>query len=319
MKIRIEYIILGLVVVALSLYLVFRNRDRVNYEMPSLADISAKDPDGIEVTKKNQTIKLAKSNAVWKLLPEGYRADADRVTQMLDEIVNFSIADLVSVSKNYGRYELEKDSRIRVSISKAGEVIRQFDIGKRAGLYQHVFVKIQEDERIFQAKGNFHTAFGQERQDMRDKLILSFEAAAASKIHLSVGAKNIELVKTVVAANPDKQTGTDKDSSSAGQSTINEPEIKWQLPDGTEWDPDLVDKLLEVLSDLRCLSFTETGTEMTTEYLAVTITADKEHKLQVFAKQGDDFPSASTGNEFPFILSNYWVEKIVDFAEGKTE
>ncbi len=332
MKIRFEFIILAVIAAGLTLYLIFRPRERMNYELPVVERIQEKDVYGIELIRQDKIIKVTRSDGLWRIQPEGYRADSDRVGQMMEEIGRFSIADLTSETKNYRLYELDEKSRKRVIVyGKDDKVILQFDIGKRADLYQHVYVKLEQDERIFQAKGNFHTAFGQDREDMRDKLILSFEAEAVSKIDVSMGAKQISLTKKIVPATAEDQeteisaeqsAGKDDRSTTGNQAAQpqNTTRISWQRPDGTEWDAEQVDRLLDVISDLRCLKFAEDDVPLEAAYLKATIAAaGTEHVLTVYHKQGDDFPSTSTGNEFPFILSHYWVEKIVDFIEGKTE
>ena len=86
MKIKKEYIILAIIIVALSVYLVMRRGDRTLYELPEMPQVSQKEITRLEITKGKTIIDLNKKDNSWQIAPKEYPADADKVNSMLDNI-----------------------------------------------------------------------------------------------------------------------------------------------------------------------------------------------------------------------------------------
>ena len=55
MKIKKEYVILVVIIVALSLYLILRDRDRTHYQLPTVSKIAGKDISKIEILTPDAT------------------------------------------------------------------------------------------------------------------------------------------------------------------------------------------------------------------------------------------------------------------------
>ena len=100
MKKKKELGILGIVIIALSLYLILYNPDRTRYQVPELPHLSGTDISKIEVSKGGTTILLTKKDKNWQIVPEGYLADTDKVRKILDVIEDLTLTALVSKSKN---------------------------------------------------------------------------------------------------------------------------------------------------------------------------------------------------------------------------
>ena len=60
MKIKKEYIILVIIIIALSLYLILRNPNRTFYELPEIPSVSGKNISKIEIAKTKSAIVLNK-------------------------------------------------------------------------------------------------------------------------------------------------------------------------------------------------------------------------------------------------------------------
>ena len=84
MKIKKEYIILAVIIVALSVYLVMRRGDRTLYELPQMPQISQNEITRLEITKGKTLIGLNKKDNSWYIAPKEYPADAGKVKNMLD-------------------------------------------------------------------------------------------------------------------------------------------------------------------------------------------------------------------------------------------
>ena len=97
MKIKKEYIILVVVILALSLYLFLRREDRTQYQLPKLSRGARADISKIEISKKGTAITLNKRDNIWRIVPDGYPADEGKVKDMLDTIEKLSFTAMVSI------------------------------------------------------------------------------------------------------------------------------------------------------------------------------------------------------------------------------
>ncbi len=90
MKLKKEYIILALVVIALSAYLAMRTSDRTQYELPDIPPVVAKEISKLQITRDKAIIVLNKKDDKWHIAPEEYPADGSKVKNMLSAIENLT-------------------------------------------------------------------------------------------------------------------------------------------------------------------------------------------------------------------------------------
>ena len=126
MKVKKEYIVLAVVVVALVAYLASRNQDRNLYDLPQIEPVQAKEITRLELTMANGGVMFTKEGSDWKISPENYAADPQKVKEMLAVVEGLTLTELISESKNYQRYDLDaKDSislnRVFSNIQKVEE------------------------------------------------------------------------------------------------------------------------------------------------------------------------------------------------------
>jgi hypothetical protein len=145
---RTTYIVLGIIFVGLSLYIALRQRDRMQYTIPSLEPLRIREIERLEIEQSGGTITMERSGETWQILPEGYRADQAAIGEMLGFIAGLQLSDLASVTGNYNRYDLDDQSRVRVTAYKGGEVLRRFDQGKGSPSLNHTFIRINGDDRV---------------------------------------------------------------------------------------------------------------------------------------------------------------------------
>ena len=169
MKIKKEYIILAIIIIALSVYLVMRRGDRTLYELPEIPEISQKEITRLQITKGKTVIDLNKKDNRWYIAPQEYPADDNKVKNMLDNIEKLTLTALVSESKNYNLYDLSGEDRINVKAWQGDSLKRDIDVGKTASSYRHTFVKMAGDDRVFHARGNFRNTFDFSVDDLRNK------------------------------------------------------------------------------------------------------------------------------------------------------
>ena len=124
MKVKKEYVILVLVIIALALYLTFRRTDMTHYTLPELPDVSRQDISRIVITKPGETISLVKQDGRWILEPKGYPADHVKVETMVEVLDKFTLSALVSESKSYDRYDLSDERRLSIKAWE-GETLKR--------------------------------------------------------------------------------------------------------------------------------------------------------------------------------------------------
>jgi hypothetical protein len=212
MKFKKEYLILVVVILALSLYLIYQNPNRTQYELPRLPSIPEAEISKIEIQRDAQQVVLTKPSGQWQITPEGYPADAKKIEAMLKVIQDLTLTALLSESQNFERYDLHTPQKIAVK-AWAGETLkREFDIGKSAPSFRHTFVAIKGDNRIFHAQDNFRASFELDAADLHDKTVLTFKAEDIQQIQITEGDQQLVLAKaqppaTVDINAPEQQGG----------------------------------------------------------------------------------------------------------------
>ena len=323
MKIKKEYFILAGVMVALILYLVLHRSNRTHYKLPDIASVSGKQISKLEVGKAGKTVVLNKKDNTWYIEPKAYPADSDKVKNMLDVIEKLTLTALVSESKNYVRYDLTTDKKITVKAWHEKTLSHDFDIGKAANTYQHTFVRLATDSNVYHARGDFRRKFDQTVDELRDKTVLAYTQKDIREITLSHEKKTITLTQKQVS----EQGGKKKDKQ---DTTSEKPETKivWQDAEGKKMDNAKVNRLLSFLNRLECETYItdEKKDELKNPTYAFTLKGDKKCSLSVFTKKDKDaktYPAISSGNDYPFLLSESQVESIKykneDILEAKNK
>lgn len=312
MKIKIEYIILGAFVIALSAYLAFRSSDRTRYELPELKPFSGAEVTKIEIVKRENAVTLAREGDTWQAKPQGYPADGDKVKGMLETLEKLALTAMVSESKSYDRYDLGEDRKITVK-AWAGDTVRiEFDIGKAAPSFQHTFVRIAGDPRVYHARDNFRGKFDQTLDNLRDKNVLKFEKSDIQEVELTKDGEKIVLLRkdVPVEVKPEEDAGKETPPSPP------KPETVWETQGGRQAQQEKLDRLLTSLANLRCESYLEEKKkeDMLAPTNTIRVTGAQEHRLSIFAKTEKDdkgYPAVSSQNDYVFLLPAWQAERIM--------
>lgn len=303
---RTTYIVLGILIVALSLYLVLRQRDRMQYTIPELNSLSAQEIEVLEIEQPGGVVTMARSGETWQIQPEGYRADPTAIGEMLKTVTDLRLTELVSVTGNYSRYDLDEQSRIRVTVFKHDKVLRSFDLGKRSPTYNHTFIRIDGDDRVFQTPGDPGGLFGLTKEDLRDRLVLSFDKDTITEIRAEGAGWTVNLIRTP------------KDSTEDQGFSGEKKRFTWRAETGEVWDAETIDELLNTLSALKAFRYREQGDREGDPVFSITLTGQKLYTLDFFARQDNTYPASSSESEYPFALFYAITENIINvFAENK--
>jgi hypothetical protein len=309
MKVKKEYIILAVVIVALVAYLVLRKQDRNLYELPQIESVQAKEITRIERTMAGETITFRKEGSDWKISPQNYAADSQKVKDILDVVEDLTLTELISESKNYQRYDLDAKDGIHLKCWAKDELAFEIFIGKAADSHNHTFVRMPGNQAVYHARGNFRNKFDLELGDFREKTVLAFDKDSIGKLHIQAGEDAETFNKEAAPAAPEDPAET------TAQDTEDPP--KWMGANDEEADADKINGLISTLSNLKCEKYLEgkSKDDFSTPVHTITLTGAKEYTLTLYAEMTVDdesfFPAVSSENDYPFLLTQWRTENIM--------
>jgi len=303
-----EYLIPALLIIGLSLYLVFHEQDRVQYELPALQEWPASEITRMEISKPGgPALVLERKNDGWILLPEAYPAEPEKMSDLLEATGSLTLTALVSESQNYERYGLAKEERIGVKAWAREKLKRDFEVGKTAPSSQHTFVLLAGDNRVFQARENLKARFDQSLEDLRDKTVFKVDPSGVEAVELDDGKKRITLVRKAIPV----AVGTDQNK----EPSLGQTQGAWESAEGKVDEPK-VNQLLSALSSLKCRAYIygQKKSDFTAPVYTVRVKGMEEHSLLLFARNEEhknDYPVLSSQNESPFLLPEHQAKQIM--------
>ncbi|MFW6148043.1 MAG: DUF4340 domain-containing protein [Thermodesulfobacteriota bacterium] len=317
MKIKKEYIILIAVIAALSLYLLLRETDKIRYELPTIPAVAKSDVSKIEITKKGADIHLRKSNDKWTIGPQEYPADPEKVEAMLDIIEELTLTAMVSESRDYTRYQLDDEAKIAVTAWSGDKPAREFDVGKAAPSYHHTFVRLKGDDSVYHARENFRKTFDWGVDDLRDKTVLAFNRADIQEIHLTKNGRSVACVRTI-------SSGSSQQKPAAHGESLPKEQLIWESPEGDRCDEVNLNRLLTLLSKLRCEQYMNTADkqDLADPLYRVELKGAEDYHLSIFPKADEDaksYPAASSQNKYAFLLPEGQAKSIMKAPEDLLE
>jgi hypothetical protein len=292
-KLKKEFIILGVIIVVLGVYLFQRSDDRTHYKLPVLPALTASEITKIEITQSGRSVVLVRQDGRWVIDPPGVAAAPKSVQEMLDALSGLTLTALVAESPNYSLYELDDAHKIHVRAWQDGRLVRELDIGKTAPSFRHTFVRLAGDNRVYHARDNFRFHFAGGPEDLRDKTVLSFKSPDITEVRITSGTAEATFTRD---KRPESSAPT---AEAAGL---------WKGPDGAAVNAARLNALLTTLSDLTCEKFISDRSKDSFSHpvYSITLLGGKEHSLSIFAPSGadsGDHPAVSSASDSPFILS----------------
>lgn len=313
MKINKEWIILAVIILSLILYLLFRQQDRIQYQLPEVQKISQTDISRIEISKPDDRIILEKKGENWFIGQQEYLANSYRVESMLDLIEEPVLTAMVSDSKSYTRYGLNDDNKIIVRIFSDDDLKREIELGNLTDSGRHTFIKLDNDYRVYHARNNLRDQFNKEIDELRDKTVLSFDQNMITEIEISKDSQSVTLaLKEDLASD-----ASDDQASDTETSPLQDTEKVWQTTKGEKVDKSLPDYLLSNLSRLSCKEYLyDTKKEDWKDpILTIILKGPKEYALLIYSRKDDSeetYPAVSSENDYPFMIVDWLVEEIFE-------
>ncbi len=288
MKNRLYLITLSVLVAALGLYIILRDTNKIQYQLPAIESIKKEQVTTITYTKGDKTVTLKTDQETWTIQPEGFPADASQVDRLVKAVLDVAPVDLVSDKKAYEKYSLDEHERIEVAVfSSEEEQLTSFYLGKESSSGRYTYMKLPDDPNIYSTRGSLRRHFLFDEEALRDKQVLSF---------------NAEDITRIVFENDDTSL------------LIKLPAEESQSPDGFVWKDEegtiieapKVDDWLKRAALLKCKNYGSPPQE--TEKIAVIVltdVSDNRHTLTLYEKDENGYPAASSMTDYQFYLSPY--------------
>jgi hypothetical protein len=306
MKLKKEYMVLAVIVVALLLYILLKGTDKTHYSLPELTKIARADVSKLVIIRPGGTLTLEGRGEEWKIQPQGYPADKNSVDRMLKAVEEFELSTLVSESKNYVQFDLADDKKIILEVFAGETSLAKLDIGKTATTYQHTYVRLAGDDKVYQARGNIRQPLDIEMDRLRDKVVAKIERDFVTGITMQGDGEPLIIQKY---EEPPVPMTTEEDSVAAA------PPQKplWVTNDGREAQESVINGIIGALANLRCAEYIDGKSKEDYTIPAYTITVESTSfvTLEIFDKQEDNkYPAISSQNDYPFLLTEGVVNRL---------
>ena len=314
MKLKKEYLILLVLIVALGIYLALRDRDPSHMTLPQPEALDGKQIDRILVKTPEAEFDLVKKDDAWFMEPQGYKADPAQMTSMVDTIANLQLTALVSESESYERYNLSKADKILVQAFSGTNKVREFDVGQVAPTFHHTFIKLAGDSNVYHARGAFKNTFDHTISSLRDKTVFTFAQSGITTIEIQKGEHTLQLDKA--AAQPAEE---EKDADTKPKTIV---DAKWQNAAGETVDQAVVGRLLGAMANLKCEDYLEDSVKDKLQTPVWTVTfkdASAAYTLSQYPKINEDdynSPALSSTTPYVFALPNNQVESFEKQLDG---
>ena len=323
MKLKKEYLILGGIIAVLLIYLILGSgRNSMSYKVPELQKIQKGEINRIEINRSEKSIILAGKEDNWKIIPQEYPADNTKVNSMLDVLENITLTELAAEKKDFQRYDLDGKNKITVKAYKGDTILRQFDIGKTSSTHSHTFVTLESDSRIFYARNSFQSDFSYEVGELRDKVVMDFEQSEITGIEIQKDEKSLQFVKNMATVELEEKESQDANEALEAPEETSQEET-WVLPDGTKGNKANINSIVSAISSLRCDEYIDgkKKEDFKEPVYTVILKGNKDYTLKIFKKEDKEngkYPSFSSENAYPFLLSTYSAESIMKKPEELT-
>ncbi len=202
-------------------------------------DFQSKDISGVKIELTNQVYALEKAGDQWRIKqPLDVRANYSTVSSILDEL-EFAERNRTITSKEMKGAASEgfglRNPRIRLTLQGKKQPMVLL-VGNETPTKDAVYVQVQGSKNVLVASQSIYDRLNRSLDDLRDRTVIDFLPASATRIEIKSADRDIELAKSSAATNA---------------------EPRWALthPLAARADQEKVSELLADLNDLRVADF----------------------------------------------------------------
>ncbi len=197
---RKELLILGVLVLASLLYLLFSSKgDRIVYKLPQWENFKGEELQGVEFSSlEGPTTLLERQGEDW-YLPGGKLADRSQVDRTLLALGGMKILDMVSEAGEGRRGEVYglgegQGQRIRLLFEDQREE-KVLIFGKSMPNVGGTYFRFPDQSGIYTSSLKTGQLFPEDSEKLRDKGVLAFDPAALSSLTLAGPSQRLTLTK----------------------------------------------------------------------------------------------------------------------------
>lgn len=318
-NVKKEYLILLIIIVILTTYLLRKNDNKVEIDIPELKQIEKDLIKQIVIENSKGNFSLKNEQKKWKLDPEGFPVLDKKVDTMVDLLSKTDISDLISRAEKYNKFGLgEKNRTVIKAFGDSGE-LRTLTTGNMAKSGNRTFVKLKDDKLVYQARGNYKENFDIKKNDIIDKKIFSFNSSDI--VELIVEKKGIK--EHFIKTNETEPVKSDEKKNEVkieeNKSPKSEAKMVWvNKADKKKVNDKEIDSYLSKNARINCESFLRKKDEQKDKGFLSIVFIDKTKKsytLDLFNKpvsNGDktDIEVSSNNSNFIFVLSKEDIESV---------
>ena len=285
--------VLGGAAIALAVFILLDSIEGRPTTLPELEVIDR--VDAISVTRNaHEPVDLSLVNGAWFIEPEGYEANQALAHSLAVNIGFLQLSELVSISGDLARYDLDEQSRAAVTVTGEGGIQRTVYIGKIATTFEHTYVTLEGDNRVFQAEGNLHTLVSMDKDQFRNRHILQFPVESVAVIDAIYDGGSMVSVE---------RASTNEENGSP----------RWTTDVGADVAIENVNRLLGFLSNLTCGAFRDEFERNREAVIDITLQAEHELHLSVFPERDKKHSAVSSESQYPFELAAWQIGMLRDY------
>jgi len=278
-KILIELAILAAVALVSLIYIGVRDRGEINYKLPDFPAVSAEDMTRIDITYPDgSSIGMGKKGNSWELT-DGYPADENTLSTILNALEEFTPVDLVSESGNPGRYELDEGNRYRVRAYRGDDLLREVFLGKTSASGSYNYVLFPGSDKIYTLRGALVKTLDKPKDNFRSKKAMTVNRNAVVALEL----KTAEGLKVLTKGGDDQ----------------------WVNQDGIIWDNAKVQDIIGRAATLQAVGFPSTTPINGSEVATLTIRGDKVQTLTLYPPTQEGYIAISSDYPHPVLITEY--------------
>ena len=127
-------------------------------------------------------LTLAKEGGRWIIGEKKYPADQAKVDAILKVLSNIKILETVSVSGDSDRYGLDEASRLVITASKGGKVLRTICAGKASSASNQSYAYVDGEKDVLLVAGKLRSEFDKTAESIRDRTVWNVKGESVTRV-----------------------------------------------------------------------------------------------------------------------------------------
>lgn len=178
--------------------------DQAKTNRKRLLDFHAKDVTTLKIELTNRVFLLEKTGELWQVKqPLDVRANAGAVDSILDELEfaerNRTITDKELKGTDLAEFGFETPRAHATLQTKKGAI--EVLVGNETPTKDALYVRVQSQKNVLVAPKTIYERIDRKLDDLRDRVVMDFLPASATRIEIKSADRVIELAKTAATTN----------------------------------------------------------------------------------------------------------------------